>query len=294
MSNDYKNNKSSFYYPVLRYVKTFTFFALISISASFVLFLFLGNSNPGVNSFDIGGASNIFGALQPMGMFNNLATGVSRVLGISVSNPDTKQTIDTSTNLTEIFGQIMAKGIVDGNPQGPQQIDGQNSLIIPDNLNLADPKLKQVFNDYKNKIVAPTIDENKFNIISTTKKEDLEKYFVNLEKGYAELYKNRGFIENVQDITDTLKNLEIIGQISEDYLKILYSIPVPVIFKEFHKKTIATIQGEINIVNGALDIENDPLKALWMKNLHDDLTKQKEGLKKEESALMRQYGLFKI
>ncbi|MDP1689574.1 MAG: hypothetical protein Q8L47_05635 [bacterium] len=274
-------------------MKTFTFFALISISVSFVLFLFLGNSNPGVNSFEVGGAPNIFGTLQPMGMFSNLATGVSRVLGFSIANTDPKQTIDATTNLTEIFGQIMAGGIIEGNPKGPQQIDGQDSLIIPESLNLADPKLRQVFNLYKNKITSPTVDENKFNIISTTKKEDLEKYFMTIENGYAELYKDRGFIEDAQDITGILKNFEIIGRINEDYLKILYSMPVPAVFKEFHKKTTIYTIAEINIISGALDIENDPLKALWMKNLHEGQVVKKKELMNEEISFINQYGLFK-
>lgn len=272
------------------YVKKFTLFALISVSISFVLFLFFGSSNPRINSFEItyNGAG---GASEPPSMFQKLAGSFSRVLGISVSREEAVGQDTNGSNLTELFGKLMVGKIVEGNPGGPQNIDGEESLVIPKGLNLNDPNLGQAFARFQNQVMSPSVDEGKFNIKETIGKEDLVKYIALLHSSYKNLMENSGFVTKGTDATDGFKNFEIIGRVSADYLKILYSIEVPAVFKEFHKKIVTVTEIQKNIAVVLADHQNDPLKASLVKNLQENLNEQYKKLSGEEIALINKYEL---
>lgn len=282
---------------MLKYVKKFTIFALISVGVSFVLFLFFGNADPRSNSFEInflgnGGANGISGLSQPLGIFNGLTNSASEVLGISFSNNSSGPTADV-TNLTEIFGQLMAGKIIEGNPSGSQPIDGADSLIIPGDINLADPAMGQKFTLAKNQILYPAVDETKFHIKETLNKDDLNNYIVLIHSSYGKIVNESApaLSLNVNSTEETLKNYEIIGHIFEEYAKALYGMEVPAVFKEFHKKITVAALAQINIANAVLDHQADPLKATLVGDLQNALNAQYKKLAEEEMALVAKYGL---
>ena len=68
-------------------------------------------------------------------------------------------------------------------------------------------------------------------------------------------------------------------------------MPVPEVFKEFHKKAVAISEAEKNVLAAVLDYQNDPLKAMLMQNLQKDLSGQAAEMTTEEISLMNKYGL---
>ncbi len=276
---------------MLIYVKKFTVFALISVGASFVLFLFFGNANPTINSFDVLGNKNISlsGQSQPTGIFNRFIDGASMVLGISSSNTTANNSIDqinNVSNLTEIFAKLIAGKMIEGNPNGSQQIGGQESFILPGNLNLADPGLQQKMIAYKNEALSPFVDIKKFNTTETTKKEDLTKYILLIHSSYREIVDMAEHNFNADSFGDVIKNYLVLGQISEKYLSALYSIQVPTVLIDFHKKITMASEAQKNIAFALLDHKNDPLKASMVGELQEELNALYIKLAKEEIGLV--------
>lgn len=285
---------------MLVYMKKFATFTLISLGASFVLFLFFGNLSPDINSLSPStrNGKNSLTQLKishPTSLFDKFTNGASSVLGISSSytrSTSTASEVDDASNLTDTFAKLIASKMIANNPNGAQRFDGQDSLIMPEGFNLTDPSLKQNFALVRNQIFSPApIDESKLNIINSTNPEDLKKYFFTIEVEYFRLYENSGYIMDVKSADETLKNFKVLENIFSKYKDLLYSMNVPVVFKTFHIKLIRATLAEIEINKAVVDYESDPLKAVWMEDLQNEVVDMVKKLTLEEASLMKQYNV---
>lgn len=277
---------------MMSYAKVALVFTLISVSISFVLFLFLGSLNPGIRSFKVIGKDQ-GGVTKSPGTFQKLAGNFSKILGAQTPEKEEVGQNSIGQNLTELFAKKIAAKIIDKNPEGAREIDGELSLVMSGGLNFDELDLDQELVILNNQVESPVINGKKFNIKETTKKEDLTTYILLINSSYVELFKNSGFGGEAETKTKTniLKNFDALGRVSEAYLKALHDIEVPAVFEEFHKKLVAVMENQKNIADKFLEYKDDPLREILTLGLQRNLNNEYKKLMKEEVVLINKYEL---
>lgn len=169
----------------------------------------------------------------------------------------------SESNITEEFigkaSEKIASEVIAMNPEGPQTIDGEQWLNVPDPEALAN----KIFEEG-----STSFDVNQLR--SVVKITDL-KIVPNLElpvKTYAQNLQNTlsTYLPEIPE-QPSIKNIKILVTSYERLIPILYAMEVPESAASIHQQAITLIETRKNIFEKFADAENDPLAAILTLNL---------------------------
>lgn len=272
------------------YARIFSIFTLISVGVSFVLFLFFGSVNPRATSFEV--ANNSQKEKVVPSTLKKLGGELSQVLGISgLFNGKPAESSNESSLTNRFAGQIVNK-LIERNTKGAELRDGELSLVLPGNfINLEDLNLVEELSNLRSQTKSQDVYEERLNIKEITAQDELTNYILLINNTYAKLFTESGFRAELKTRADAVKNYEILGHVFRQYAETLYDMPVPAVFKEFHKKLISAAETQRNIAYKFSEHQDDTLKAILIMELQKDLNNQYRSLAAEEITLINKYKL---
>lgn len=273
------------------------FLSLAAITSSSVLFF----SSPKISNVDLNRedlekqtAQNQLLNLGENAFVESIPSSQDLSQGLAITNLSG----NTSNNLTGDLADNLARELVAANPEGPQDTDGQTSIVAPDadklldTVNISNEDLKKLIAE-KWKISTP---ENKIKVINNYSADDVLAYSESLGKIFQENFADlqaRLPAELDQGISpETINSLGVAVQKTDLDLE---KISVPAIALDFHKSFLTLLAHQKNGL-ALLDETEDPLKtALLIQSQEQNYFEAVQNFEQEFKKLssLKQFSLEK-
>jgi len=239
---------------------------LASVSMSFVLFLFLHDFSSSVSEVSkrkfgesLGGK---FAAPDPLPL---QSTQNKRVAG----------------NLTESLAKDLILEVISKNPDGVRSIEGELSLVTPDEIPL-DAFVANNYHliDWRNFV--PKVSDSDIKVTSETSTEAYTAYLNSLYRIIRETPSAKSSaIANKLGEKDYYWAANELVRKYEDTIQAVYALPVPVGLKEFHKKELALLTAQKNVYQKIGTSKYDPLSAIFAMQANEKIDSEFAALKEE-------------
>ena len=269
-----KKDRSSFYYPV-SYFKLAITLTIISLAGSFLLFSFFNDP-----ALSVAGSAQQARKLSGVALQKIQNQVPKTPVTVDVSAPVTKKNPKTKS-LTETFTEQLAQEIAATNQNGPQTIDGEPSILIPDNIDiqkLVQQNSKQI--DWRNFI--PKISDAEIKITALNSAEEYKRYLNSLYQIVRETLSEKNSTLETKLAQKDYNAIAIkMVEKYENTVGAVYALSVPVGLKDFHKKELALLTAQKNIYQKMASGKKDPLSALIATQANKKIDAEFLALKKE-------------
>jgi len=194
-------------------------------------------------------------------------------------------------NLTEEINRNIAKIIMENNPDGPQTVDGELQLNVPDPEELAAQVLAEAATKFDPESLKPTIHDSDLIISQDNSKEALIQYFFEINKIVS---------DSAQEISSSVPNnsendwLVFVYQLTDAYQESadkFYKLSVPESALEIHKKAIQLLGAKGVVFEKMKNYEGDPITAILALKYLDDLDIQFQNLQEETMEFVKNNNL---
>lgn len=176
------------------------------------------------------------------------------------------QSTTSTDNLTQLAADNIASNLIKTNPNGPQNINGQLSILSPSTSSLTDQILS---NDVLSSVTAPNweadVPISQIQVIQNYKKEDVQNYGI-VFNNILDKYFNQSGVSNLLSFSDpflttTNQNLSRAADMMNQAVSAAINTPAPAPVVPFHKSLLKLLVYEKNVVNEGIVGLSDPLKA---------------------------------
>ncbi|MBI2035352.1 MAG: hypothetical protein HYT12_01570 [Candidatus Liptonbacteria bacterium] len=260
----------------MRYIKLFGILTLVSASASFVLFLF---------SYNLSALTAENSKKQTKSSLEENFTSIVKQTGLNNKIGSTKvaptENYKKEENLTQSFIEELTNEIVTKNPAGVATIDGELSLVAPNEISISDFAAKNSkLIDWRNFI--PKISDKDIKITSINSSKEYKKYLTSLYGIIKETLSDTSSATETQPKQkDYYQTANAVVNKYENTIQAVYALPTPEGLKEFHKKELALLIAQKNVYQKVSGAKKDPLSALIAMQANKKIDAAFSDLKKE-------------
>ncbi len=172
-----------------------------------------------------------------------------------VENWLTQTNSNVNNSLTGAFAKNIAEALLENNPGGPQTIDGQSQINVPEPEKLANNILAESAAKFDLQSLRPIIKDGDLNISQDAGQETFRTYLLNLQKIFE-----AGIANQPAELTADYASQLI--DICKKANQALYKLAVPDSAVEIHKKIISVIGTKQNILEEMQKYQDDPLTLI--------------------------------
>ncbi len=171
-----------------------------------------------------------------------------------------------SSNLTENLAQNLARELLQLNPSGPQDISGEQSLIVPGDEKVA-TAVKQSLagfvaqGDYRGPNFDEKIKDGEIKTLASYGSDDVLKY-MGAVNGILKKTVLSPEVNGLVEAEPGMESVSAMQLVSLRALNEIKSTPVPVVLASVHKQLITLLANQGKFINVVADAEKDPLKTL--------------------------------
>ncbi len=242
------------------------------MGTSFVLFLFLHDLPASETS------KQTKSSLEKN--FASIVTQVDLSDKSETKKPASNHPSEKEKSLTLSFIEDLNQEIASQNPGGARTIDGEVSLVAPNEISVKDFAVRNSeLIDWRNFI--PEISDKDIKVTSNNSAKEYTKYLNSLY----------GVLREILAATSTTKvqpeqkdyswaATEMVNKY-EVTIQAVYALSVPIGLKEFHKKEIALLTAQKNIYQKVATGKKDPLSALIAMQANKKIDDEFKSLKQE-------------
>ena len=210
---------------------------------------------------------------------NSLTTNTEPAFKIQDSQLPTAQTdkklVASKDNSTSQISKSIAQEILARNPNGPELVDQQSSISVPDPETIVDKYLADGISNFNINDLKGSVNNAKLNVIADKSPEAIKNYF----RDFRDILNNN--FQSLKIDTDNL-SFEKISQLVSAYnqaIKEFYILPVPQTLFAIHKEQISLMTAQRNIFSILENYNEDPLKALLAIQAFESIQKEVTALK---------------
>ena len=198
---------------------------------------------------------NIFGNIKTESLFEPQS---------QLSENSSTENNQNSDNISDNLTAILAQKIVENNPEGPIQQNGQTGINVPNATTATQDLLEEALANSDFTFDIPVIEENlkisqNNSLAAQTEylkniKQITDRNFSNFKKTDSDILSD---VFEKNDFSSAQRATEIYKSLANDY----YNLSVPSLWLDFHENAITHFQKAAAVYQAILDYNNDPLKA---------------------------------
>ena len=198
-----------------------------------------------------------------------------------------------SPNLTETLFNKIGQKILDQNPNGPVNVNGEPSLNAPDAATLAQEMLQEATTKFNPESLTQTIDKSRILVSSGNSKEELIKYF----NDFNQIMQNQSqyLVKKLGDGANnlSLENLPDFINAYQNTVENFYKTSVPSKALSLHEEEIKLLETELNILKTMAGYGQDPVVAILAADQLPSLDEKFQELQKNLNKFIEENGLNK-
>ncbi|MBU6141782.1 hypothetical protein KGO95_01515 [Patescibacteria group bacterium] len=191
------------------------------------------------------------------------------------------------TNLTQEFGDVLAQEISNGNPGGPTNLNGQNSIGVPNADTFAQNLISQAVTKFDPSKLSPVVNDSDLHIIQDNSKAAVMNYVSQLHAIVVD--EAHAIPSGVVSDNPTIDQVTTLVPIYKDMLTKVFALSVPSVAIDIQKKELELLMKKAYILSAIANYKNDPVTTILVSQELVTVDQEFSDLSNSVKALIQKY-----